>query len=320
MEQGFDAVSVGHLDVEFFRLKRDDPYDHPSETLGPFPGGPTGIFTGTLAKLGAKAGLIATVGQDDFGSCIITKLKSCGVDTSHIVELDDVATGTAFTSYDSHGGRKFIFHLGNAAPGRLSREHLDASYLRRSRWLHLSGNVLALSACARDALYEATRIAAQAGIPVSLDPNLRFEIMRTEEIGSLLDPVLRHTTLLLPSLGEIPYLAGTAGEPDGVARLLSRGIKVIARKEGKRGSTVFTGREEIQVPAFPVEEVDPTGCGDAYSAGFVYGMLQNWPLRKTAEFANAVGAITATQRGSMEGITSLADVVNLIRKQGVVST
>jgi sugar/nucleoside kinase (ribokinase family) len=309
-----DAISLGHLDVEFFRQNLDDPYDHPSLTLGPFPGGPSGIFVGTMAKLGARAGIIATVGKDDFGRCIIEKHKQLGVDTSHIIELDDVGTGTTFTSYYSDGSRKFIYHLGNAAPGRFSKEHLDRGYILNSRWLHLSGNVLALSPSAREALYAAAEQAYQAGIPISLDPNLRFEIMRAEEIHALMDPILRYTTYLLPSVGEIAHISGTANDEEGVDPLLSQGLDVIIRKEGERGCTVFTSDRNFHVPGFPVDEVDPTGCGDAFSAAFAYGSIKQWPLEKTALFANAVGAVTATKRGSMEGIETITDIDDFMKR------
>ena len=73
----YDSISLGHLDVEFFRKELDKPLSICEELIGPFPGGPSGIFVCAMSALGAKTGIIATVGEDDFGKCIVERLKSC---------------------------------------------------------------------------------------------------------------------------------------------------------------------------------------------------------------------------------------------------
>ena len=167
--------------------------------------------------------------KDDFGNCIIERLKGDNVDTSHIIRLDGVTTGTAFTSYFSNGSRKFIYHMRNAAPGRFGPEHIDEEYINSSHWLHISGNVLAFSDSAREAITKAVWVASGNGIPISLDPNMRLEIMKKEEIESLLGPILGKTTLFLPSKGEIECITGSEDEDQGALKLLNQGIKIIAR-------------------------------------------------------------------------------------------
>ncbi len=65
----------------------------------------------------------------------------------------------------------------------------------------------------------------------------------------------------------------------GTAVLLSQGPEIIALKQGKKGSTIFTSKEKFFIPAFPVEEVDPTGAGDCYCAGFLAGLSRGCPYR-----------------------------------------
>jgi len=309
MNKRFDAISLGELVVEFFRKEIDIPFDKPGDIVGPFPSGAPAIFIDTMAKLNTKCGFIGTVGNDEFADCIIRRLQRDNVDVSRIMKLDGVTTGTAFTAYFSNGSRKFIYHISDAAPGRFSPEHIEEEYIKSSRWLHISGNVLAFSDSAREAIIKATRVAAQNDIPISLDPNMRLEMMKKEEIETLLRPILEKTALFLPSKGEIECITGSEDEYQGAEELLNQGIQVVARKEGENGCTIFTKDERIHINAFDkVNVIDPTGCGDSFSAAFVYGFLQGWTFERIGFFANAVGSITATRRGAMEGIKSLEEV------------
>ena len=311
-----DVLSLGESVVEFSHRQLNATFEQLAEIQGPYPSGATAIFIDTLARLGARTGYIGTVGYDAFGDCIINRLRKDHVDTDHIVQLEDATTGVAFRTSYADGSRKFILHIGDAAPGKLKPEHIDESYVQRFRFLHISGNVLAFSRSARESVIKAVNIAHSMHIPISLDPNLRLEIMKPQEIKDLLDPVLQKTKLFLPSKGEIRYITGHENEDEGAAALLDHGIEVIARKEGANGSSIFTKERTIRIKPFAVQEVDSVGCGDAFGAAFVYGMLQGWALEDIGEFANAVGAINATRYGPMEGIQSLEEVQEFIAQRG----
>jgi tagatose kinase len=315
MYNTLDAVSLGELVVEIFRKNPDEALYLPADMAGPFPSGAPAIFIDTMARLGASTGYIGTVGKDDFGRCIIDRLKKDKVDVSRIFELENATTGVAFRATFSDGSRKFIFHIGNAAPGQLTEEHIDRDYITKARWLHISGNVLAFSRSAREAVMKAADIAYSSGIPISLDPNLRLEMMKKEEIQDLLGPILKKATVFLPSMGEIRYITGMEDEDEGALELIKQGIRIVARKEGTTGSTIFTKEGRIHIEPFKIGEVDPTGCGDAFGGAFVYGLLNGWDLEAAGEFANAVGAITATRHGPMEGIESLDEVKQFIYQQ-----
>lgn len=318
MIKEFDAITLGELVVEFFRKELDIPFDQSGDLVGPFPSGAPAIFIDTIAKLGGKCGFIGTVGRDDFGSSIIKRLKKDNVDTSHIIELDGVSTGTAFTAYFSDSTRKFIYYMSNEAPGQFGPQHIDEEYIKKSRWLHISGNVLAFSKSAGEAILKAVDIAYKYDVPISLDPNMRLEMMKKEEIEDLLLPVLRKASIFLPSEGEISCITGVEDDEKGIRELLNKGIKVVARKEGANGCTIFTKNEKIHVDSFDdVNVVDVTGCGDSFGAAFIYGYLKGWNLRMAGIFANAVGSITATQKGAMEGIKSLDEVKRFLEERNI---
>ena len=317
MDTRFDLISLGEAVVEIFRKDVDVSLYEVGDFIGPYPSGAPAITADTMAKLGGKAAFIATVGSDDFGTTLVNRLAGDGVDTSQFVRLDDAMTGLALTSYKSSGERNFIYNFTTAATAYLKPDYIDADFIASGRWLHISGNVLAFSETTRQAVIKAVDAAYEAGIPVSLDPNIRPEIMKQETIRALIYPVLQKTRVIIPSVGELNWIFGN-DEDEIITELLKTNIELIVRKEGEKGSTFFTQEGKMYVDAFHVEEiVDPTGCGDAFCAGVIYGLLRGWSHDKVAVFANAVGGITATQKGAMEGIGSIDDVMAFLRKNNV---
>jgi sugar/nucleoside kinase (ribokinase family) len=90
--------------------------------------------------------------------------------------------------------------------------------------------------------------------------------------------------------------------PDQACRaLLERGPKVVALKRGAQGCLVFTEEAVVDVPAYRVTAVDPTGAGDCFDAGLVVGLLEGLTMQKAGLLANACGALGATVKGPMEG-------------------
>ncbi|MHB9038883.1 MAG: sugar kinase [Armatimonadota bacterium] len=305
------VFSLGELLVEIFR-KGDVPFNEPGEFLGPYPSGAPAIFIHALACLGEATGYFATIGKDDFGKCLEEKLIKSGIRTDWLVHLDDWTTGVAFTHFRSDGSREFIYHSGNAAVGQLGPEMLDREALSNCKWLHLCGNVLGISEKTRAASYEAARIVKKAGGRISFDPNIRFELMRREDVWPLCQPIVEVAEIVLPSGAEAEHLSGVSGDNEACRAILKLGPKIVALKLGEKGSKVFTTRDEFEVPSFQVTEVDPTGAGDCFDAGFVYGLLRDWKLYECARFANAVGALTVTKQGAMEAEISLSEVEQLM--------
>lgn len=303
---------MGEAVVEIFRKEVDVPLDAVGDFSGPYPSGAPAITTSTMAKLGAKTAFVATVGNDSFGTSLIKRLAADGVDTACIERLDEAMTGIAFTSYRSNGDRSFIFNFKTAATAYLDPAYVDPDFIRSSRWLHISANVMAFSSMTREAVIKAVDIAFSEGIPISFDPNIREEIMDQSSIQDLYGPVLEKASVIIPSLGELNWIFGNEkSEEQIITELLKGPCKFVIRKEGEKGSTFFTADNELHMDAFPIDQdriVDPTGCGDAFCAGVAYGFLQEWSLKDIAAFANAVGALTGTRMGAMEGIGNLDEV------------
>jgi len=310
-----EIIVVGEALVEVMRKGRDCPLYEPGEFLGPYPSGASGIFASAAARLGGSVGFITTIGNDDFGRCIQDRMERDGIDLTYLKVVPDRMTGVAFVAYFSDGSRKFIYNVREGAPAAMDPNQVQPEYFTDVRWLHVMGFALTISKGCRQACYKAVDLVKKRGGKISLDPNLRPEVLTIEEVRRLCRPVLEASEIVFPSGSEATMLAGVEDPEEAVRVLLQQGPKIVALKQGEKGSIVFTAEQRIVVPPFQVVEVDPTGAGDCYDAAFVVGILEGWDLERTARFANAVGALATTRQGPMEGTFSRGEVMAFMAKQ-----
>jgi sugar/nucleoside kinase (ribokinase family) len=109
------------------------------------------------------------------------------------------------------------------------------------------------------------------------------------------------------------------GEPDlgrAMERLLTGNIRLVVTTLGAEGCLCLTREGRWRVPGLPVQAVDTTGAGDAFHGAFIYGLLQEWSIERTALFANAAAALNCTALGGRAGLPRTSDVEALLRAQG----
>jgi len=304
------VISLGELLVEVMRKGVDQPLSKPADFVGPFPSGAPAIFIDAAARLlGGSTGFIGVVGADDFGECVVNRLVEDGVDTRGIRTAPGLTTGIAFVSYRSDGSRKFVFHLAQSAAAQLAPEDVRPELFAGIKFLHVTGSGLSFSEGSRQACYRAIELCKQRGGRVSFDPNIRPELLGLDRLRQICEPVLQAADVIFPSGAEACILTGAATPEVACQALVKRGVPVVALKQGEQGSTVYTLSQQISAPPLAVVEVDPTGAGDCYDAGFVTGLLEGWDLALVARFANIVGALSVTRQGPMEGAPFRKDVL-----------
>ena len=315
-----DIISLGELLVEIIREKKDTPHGMlGAEYKGPFPSGAPAIYIDTAARMGQNfnftTGFIGVVGKDEFGSCIIQKLKFDGIDTSQIRITEKLTTGIAFNQYNSDGSRKFIFAKG--AAGETSPDDVKVGFFKNVKNLHITGSALSISKKSRDACYKAIKSAKKSNpdVIISFDPNLRPEMLDLETILDMSIPILETTKILLPSGEEAEILAEVSGSKKACQKLLEMGPEIIVLKQGKKGCTIFSSdhNEGKSIKGFTANEIDPTGAGDSFGGAFIIGYLAGWKLEKIAKFANATGALKVETFGPMAS-TSYEEVMKLMKK------
>jgi len=308
MEKSPQILCLGEILVEIMRTERDVPLDRVGTFAGPFPSGAPAIFIDAAARLGASTGYVAVCGDDAFGQVNLQRLQSSGVDTSRMRIAPGYTTGIAFVSYRADGSREFLFHLRQSAAALLGPGDVDPGWFSQASWLHITGTALSLSDSSRQACYRAVELAHENSRIISFDPNLRPELLGVEQVRKICAPVLSKARVVLPSGAEAAMLTGLSDLDQACRALLNFGPEMVVLKRGELGSKLFTVQHEVEVPSIPVMEVDPTGAGDCFSAGFAVACLENLPSAEAARFANIVGALSVTKLGPMEGAPTRAQV------------
>ncbi|MEA3441830.1 MAG: sugar kinase [Chloroflexota bacterium] len=296
-----EVITIGEAIVEIMRPSAGQPLDTEGEFRGPFASGAPAIFSVASARLGLSTAFVGAIGEDAFGRFLCERFTAEDVDISSLQLISGYATGVAVVAYDDSGGREFVFHIRHAASGQLSETLIPAELLDCARWLHLSGSTIFLNENSRSACRRALDLMLSKGGKISLDPNLRPELMPVDKAAAELAPFLPVADLLLPTESEAYALTGESEITRAVSALGTKPDAIIAVKRGPAGSTVFHNGRQVEIPGFAVDEVDPTGAGDCFSAAFIAGLEAGWAIERLARFANAAGALAVTKLGPMEG-------------------
>jgi sugar/nucleoside kinase (ribokinase family) len=307
-----EVLTAGEVLVEIMRKDLDVPLGVPGGFLGPFPSGAPAIFIDQVACLGHTAAIVGSVGKDEFGDAVAKRLDIDGVDVSYLRVLEEQVTAVAFVSYRKNGSRKFIYHIPHAAAGHIASP--SAGRLKGVKLFHVMGCSLMVNAGMRNVINGVAREVKKNGGLVSFDPNIRVELLRNERLEDVIGTVFGLCDILLPGEKELLDITGKPNAMEAVRVLLERGVKEVVIKRGKEGARFVDGTRDILVDAIPVSEVDPTGAGDAFDAGFVCGYLEGLPPERCLALANACGALNASHFGPMEGVFPRSCVERFLRK------
>ncbi len=307
-----DILIMGETLVEIMRDREGVELYDEGLFRGPFPSGAPAICASAAARLGSRVALISGVGNDDFGKCILDRMKELKVDTSHVVINDTVSTGCAFVTYFSDGSRKFLFHMGNTpaveakAPGKD-----DFSGVK---YMHIMGCSLMAKKEFADEILKTMHIYGENGAKISFDPNIRTELKGNGDLDRILEEVLQSTSIFLPGREELLTFTGQKDVESAVNKCFSYPkMEIVLMKDGSRGSTLFRkGEEPLSCPVYKVKQADATGAGDCFDGAFLAGLVQGLPLDRAVKNASAAGALNAAAFGPMEGDISPETVEKMI--------
>ncbi len=262
------------------------------------PAGSAGGTAITLAKLGARVRSAGAIGTDELGDVLVRLLERFGVDTSLLVRRDGVQTSASVLPIRPSGERPALHVIGaNAAYGP---DDVPLEEVAAATHLHLGGpEFMGGEAAARILSH-----ARANGVVTSADI-----LAPGEQASELLDwiaPALPHLDYLLPNDEQVLGLSGETELVAGCRALIERGVGCVAATRGAEGVVVVDGGAVEEVPAFGVEVVDTTGCGDAFSAGFLRGLSLGRERREAAVLGCATAALVAQGLGSDHGDFDLA--------------
>ena len=259
-------------------------------------GGTAGNIAYNLKLLGEECHVMATVGHDF--APYEERLDELSISSRHVLTLDDQFTAQAFITTDIDDNQITAFH-----PGAMSFAH-------RNRIADAEDVTLGIvSPDGRQGMIEHARDLAAAGIRHVFDPGQGLPMFSGPELLGL----MAGAAALTVNDYEARVVEQKTGK--GIAELAAM-MEAVVVTRGAEGSTVLTGGRRIDVPAVKAESVvDPTGCGDAYRAGLLYGMARRWSWEKAARLASLMGSLKIAHRGGQNHRPAREEIARRFREE-----
>lgn len=288
------AVVVGDLVLDLV-VRVPGELNLGTDTRGeifPRAGGSAANTATWLARLGVRAVFAGRVGTDPLGQALVRGLEREGVEAR--VAQDPVKPTGVILVLSSPGGERSML-ISPGANHRLARSDVPVDALPGAAVLHLTGYSF-LWDSTREAASFAMAAALELGIPVALDAS-STGLIRQHGVERFLAGIAG-ATYLFCNEDEARLLTGQVA-PEAAIEVLARAFPVVGIKLGARGCLCAAGNRRIAVPAVPARPVDSTGCGDAWNAGFLAGMLRGLDLAAAARLAVWTAAWVVSRPGAV---------------------
>jgi len=254
-----------------------------------------------LARLGCKVGFIGKVANDREGKLQIDCFKTEGIDISGIIEAKKGKSGSVLGFVDKLGAR--ALYINSGVNDTIEPREINYAYAFQTGFLHLTSFVGEKSLRAQKKL-----IGALSGnVKVSFDPGSVY----AQKGFAAIEPLIRSSYVMMPNALELELLTGEPEYPKGAARLIEAGVKIVAVKLGSKGCYVTDGQERRTIEPFKVKVVDTTGAGDAFNAGFLYGLIQGKSLSECGRLGNFVASRSVMAMGARASLPYAADLAGL---------
>ncbi len=263
------------------------------------------------AKLGGNVRMVGKVGNDHYGRDMISWLQRSNIRTDFIAVDAEEASGIAVIVIDARADNSIIVVPG--ANGKL----LPADIAKLTEPIRNAKLLVLQLEIPLETAMQAIEIASACRVPVLLDPS---PVPDGEFPASLFGKI----SYIAPNSTELRHLSGVEiTDDESVIRasqiLLEKGVQCVLAKLGERGALMSTREETHHIPGFQVKAVDTTAAGDTFIGAFAAGIVQGWPLRECARFANAAAALTVTRYGAQDSMPSLKETTDFLKKAGADS-
>ena len=287
----FDAVGFGALNVDkLFKVDRIAVAEQESFVINYTEacGGSAANTMVGLTRLGSKVGFIGKVASDNEGKKLLEDFRREGVDTGGIATSKTGRSGTVMGFVDKEGER--ALYIDSGVNDTVEFNEMVKEYASRTRFLHLTSFVGEQSFQAQKKLIRAL----PESVKLSVDPGALYARKGLAKLESIIERAF----VCMPNAGELRLLARKNDYKKGADILLKKGVQIVAVKLGSRGCYVTDGKENRLVKAFKVKVVDTTGAGDAFCAGFLYGLISGRGLDASGRIGNFVASRCIMEMGA----------------------
>lgn len=252
-------------------------------------GGTAGNIGYNLRLLGETPLVMATVGEDI--DPYIARFQKLGISTEHLKRIPGQFTAQGFITTDLDNNQITNFH-----PGAMNYSH--ENHVVRG----LGARIAIIGPDGKDGMIQHARECRDAGVSFLFDPGQGLPMFSGAELGEFLS---------LADYVAVNDYEGKLLEEKTGRKLedMARDVKALVYTQGSKGSTIFAGGQRHEIPCVEAESVvDPTGCGDAYRAGLLYGISHGWDWPTTGKLGSVMGAIKIAHRGGQNHTSAREEV------------
>jgi len=258
-------------------------------------GGTAGNIAYNLKLLGEDALVMATVGEDI--QPYLQRFEALGIGTRPLRRIPGQFTAQAFITTDLDDNQITAFH-----PGAMNHSHQN--HVTRE----LGAGLAIIAPDGKDGMLQHARECASAGVSFMFDPGQGLPMFSGDE--------LREFVRLADYVAVNDYEGKMLEEKTGrKLEALAREVEALVCTLGAKGSVILAQGQRHEVPSAPADAVvDPTGCGDAYRAGLLYGIAHGWDWPSTGKLGAVMGALKIAHRGAQNHVATRAEIEGRFRK------
>lgn len=248
-----------------------------------------------LALQGIEVEVAGCVGGDASADSLVLELRRAHVGCDRIVRSPHLPTSKTVILLTSGEDRRYVHAFG--ANGAFSVSDIDRDWAKSLQVLYIGG-LFALPGVSVEELAVLLEECRQAGVTTVVD----VVVPRDRVDGRALDPLLPHIDYFVPNSDEARAFTGAADPRDQISSLQSRGARTVIVTCGASGSVAGDGERIWRAEACRLEAVDPSGSGDAFTAGVITGIVRGWDLPRMLRYGGALGASAARSVGTTSSV------------------
>ena len=249
-----------------------------------------------MAKLGCKVVAVGAAGDDEMGNVLLGIMNRYGIDTSYMKRKKGVQTSGTMLPIRPNGERPALHVMGTNAT--FCFEDVPQDVVRNADFVHIGGFYLMPKFDGEDTV-KTLKVAREGKAITTMD----ILGIKQDNMAEKILPAMPYLDYFMPNLEEAQMITGLTDLDELCDFFLNAGAKHVVLKMGARGSLIKDKKGmRLRIPAFKVEVVDTTGCGDAWTGGFIAGLSRGMTIEEAAQLASACGSLVATGLGSDAGI------------------
>lgn len=274
-------------------------------------GSPTNVAV-AAARLGLDTAIITRTGDDPFGEFVHREIVRYGVSDEYVTAAEGMATPVVFCAFKPPDAFPLYFYRNEFAPDLLiTPESLDLDAVRAARvhWSTLTG----LCAEPSRSAHKASWAVRSTGQHTVLDLDYRPALWPSaKEAAQQARNAIEHVTIVIGNSTEFELAVGESDPHRAANAVLAAGPRLAIVKRGKHGVLARTRETTIQLPAHQVNVLNGLGAGDAFGGALCAGLVQDMPLERTIQLANAAGAIVTTRHGCAAAMPNMAEITAML--------